>query len=187
MEIATFILIHCLVLILTVYNRRQAHALEYMARLEEDRAAREIKDRREHKASELHLDPIAWLQGMVNPLLDVPIVLAEKVARRIVSEAQALEFHSTDGRRLIVSTQPLSALRRYDRQVRRTSGKGATARLTGFAVTPLIGNTLRIWNAPRTMADAGDEFFDMEAEACGKSLGLDWGTPTRLWFYVLPA
>ena len=38
----------------------------------------------------------------------------------------------------------------------------------------------------RTMADAG-EFFDMEAEACGKALGLDWGTPTRLWFYVLPA
>ena len=37
MEIATFILILCLVLILTVYNRRQAHALEYMARLEEYR------------------------------------------------------------------------------------------------------------------------------------------------------
>ena len=70
--------------------------------------------------------------------------------------------------------------------VRRANGKGAAARLSEFATTPLLGNRWRVWKTPRTMADAG-EFFDMEAAAVGKALGLDWGAPTRLWFYVLPA
>ena len=185
MEIATFILILCLVLILTVYNRRQAHALEYMARLEEDRAAREIQDRRERKAGELHVEPLRWLEKMVNPLLDTPLALTD-TAKRIVPDVGAAELRSSDGRRLLVSTQTLPDLRRYDRQVRRANGKGAAARLSEFAATPLLGKRWRVWNTPRTMADAG-EFFDMEAEACGKALGLDWGAPTRLWFYVLPA
>ena len=37
-EIVTLVLVFALALILTVYNRRQAFALEHMARLEEDRA-----------------------------------------------------------------------------------------------------------------------------------------------------
>ena len=185
MEIATFVLILCLALILTVYNRRQARALEYMARLEEDRAAREIKDRRERKASELHVDPLSWLEKMVNPLLDSPLALTE-TAKRVVADAGTAELRASDGRRLLVSTQALPALRRYDRRARRTNGRGAEGRLTQFAATSLLGNRWRVWNASRTMADTG-EFFDMEAEACGKGLGLDWGAPTRLWFYVLPA
>jgi hypothetical protein len=185
MEIATFVLILCLVLILTIYNRRQAHALEYMARLEEDRAAREIRDRREHKAGQLLLEPLHWLEGLVNPLLDAPVNLTD-TGKRVVPEVGTVELRAGDGRRLLVSTQTLPALRRYDNQLRHTNGKGAAARLSEFATTPLLGKRWRIWNAPRTMADAG-EFFDMEAETCGKALGLDWGAPTRLWFYVLPA
>jgi len=185
MEIATFVLILCLSLILTVYNRRQARALENMARLEEDRAAREIKDRRERKAGELQVEPLRWLEGLVNPLLDAPLTLIEP-AKRVVAEVGTVELGTSDGRRLVVSTQALPELRRYDRRARRTSGKGAEGRLTRFAATSLLGNRWRVWNAPRTMADAG-EFFDLEAQACGKSLGLDWGAPTRLWFYVLPA
>jgi hypothetical protein len=185
MEIATFILILCLVLILTVYNRRQAHALEYMARLEEDRAAREIQDRRERKAGELHVEPLRWLEKMVNPLLDAPLALTD-TAKRIVPDVGVAELRSSDGRRLLVSTQTLPDLRRYDRRTHRTNNRGAASRLTQFAATSLLGNRWRVWNASRTMADTG-EFFDMEAEACGKTLGLDWGAPTRLWFYVLPA
>jgi hypothetical protein len=70
--------------------------------------------------------------------------------------------------------------------VRHTNGKGAAARLSEFAATPLLGRSWRIWNTSRTMIDTS-EFFDLEAQACGKSLGLNWGAPTRLWFYVLPA
>jgi hypothetical protein len=184
MEIATFVLVLCLSLVLTVYNRRQAHALESMARLEEDRAAREIKDRRERKAGELQVEPLHWLEGLVNPLLDSPLSLNEP-AKRVVAEVGTVELGTSDGRRLLVSTQALSELRRYDRRTRRTSGKGAEGRLTRFAATSLLGNRWRVWNASRTMADVG-EFFDLEAQACGKSLGLDWGAPTRLWFYVLP-
>jgi len=185
MEIATFVLILCLALILTIYNRRQAHALEYMARLEEDRAAREIRDRREHKAGQLLLEPLHWLENMVNPLLEAPLSLTD-TAKRVVPEVGTIELRSGDGRRLLVSTQALPDLRRYDRQVHRTNGKGAAARLSEFAATPLLGRSWRVWNAPRTMSDAG-EFFDLEAETVGRSLGLDCGTPTRLWFYVLPA
>ena len=184
MEIATFILVLCLSLILTVYNRRQARALESMARLEEDRAAREIKDRRERKAGELQVEPLRWLEGLVNPLLDSPLTLTEP-AKRVVAEVGTVELGASDGRRLLVSTQALPDLRRYDRQTRRTSGKGAEGRLTRFVATSLLGNRWKVWNVPRAMADAG-EFFDLEAQACGKALGLDWGAPTRLWFYVLP-
>jgi len=184
MEIATFVLVLCLALILTVYNRRQAHALESMARLEEDRAAREIKDRRERRAGELQVEPLRWLEKMVNPMLDSPLTLVEP-AKRVIAEIGTVELGASDGRRLLVSTRELSDLRRYDRRSRRTSGKGAENRLTRFAATSLLGNRWRIWNASRTMADAG-EFFDLEAQACGKALGLDWGAPTRLWFYVIP-
>jgi hypothetical protein len=183
MEIATFVLVLCLSLILTVYNRRQAQALESMARLEEDRAAREIKDRRERKAGELQVEPLRWLEGLVNPLLDAPLTLTEPV-KRVVVEIGTAELGASDGRRLLVSTQALPELRRYDRHARRTSGKGAEGRLTRFAATSLLGNRWRVWNVSRTMADAG-EFFDLEAQACGKNLGLDWGAPTRLWFYVI--
>lgn len=185
MEIATFILILCLALILTIYNRRQARALEYVARLEEDRAAREIKDRRERKASDLQVEPLRWLERMVNPLLDSPLALTD-TAKKVLAEVETAELRASDGRRLLVSTQALPALRRFDRRTRRVSGKGAAGRLTQFAATSLLGNRWRVWNASRTMVDTG-EFFDMEAEACGKGLGLDWGAPTRLWFYVLPA
>jgi hypothetical protein len=41
-------------------------------------------------------------------------------------------------------------------------------------------------NTLHEMADSGD-CFDLEAQACGKVLGLTWEAPTRLWFYVLPA
>jgi hypothetical protein len=184
MEIATFVLVLCLSLILTVYNRRQAHALESMAHLEEDRAAREIKDRRERKAGEFQIEPLRWLEKMVNPLLDSPLSLVEP-AKRVIAEVGTVELGTSDGHRLLVSTQGLSDLRRYDRRTRRSSGKGAESRLTRFAASSLLGNRWKVWNAPRTMADAG-EFFDLEAQVCGKALGLDWGAPTRLWFYVIP-
>ncbi len=128
MEIATFVLILCLALILTIYNRRQAHALETMARLEEDRAAREIRDRRESKAGELRVKPLHWLEGLVNPLLDAPLVLTDS-AKRVVPEVGTVELRAEDGRRLLVSTRTLPELRRYDRHIRRTSGKGAESRL----------------------------------------------------------
>ena len=76
---------------------------------------------------------------MVNPLLDAPLALTD-TAKRIVPDVGAAELRSGDGRRLLVSTQPLSDLRRYDRQVRRAIGKGAAARLSEFAATPLLGN-----------------------------------------------
>jgi len=185
MEFATFILILCLALILTIYNRRQARALEYVARLEEDRAAREIRDRRGRRASELRVDPLRWMEQMVNPLLDTPLSLVD-APRRVIAEVEAVELRASDGRRLVISTQPPSALRRYDRRSRRASGRGARSRLTHYATVTLLGGHWRIWNASRTMAEAG-EFFDLEASACGKNLGLNWGTPARLWFYVLPA
>jgi hypothetical protein len=185
MEIATFILILCLALILTVYNHRQARALETMALLEEDQAAREIQDRRERKASELHIEPLRWLEGMVNPLLDSPLTLTD-TAKRVVAEVETVELHASDGRRLLVSTRALPDLRRYDRRARQANGRGASARLTQFAATSLLGRGWRVWNAPRAMADSG-EFFNLEAEAVGRSMGLDWGAPTRLWFYVFPA
>lgn len=181
MEVATFVLVLCLAAVLTVYNRRQAQALEYMARLEEDRTAREIRERREKARQALQIQPLRWLEGMIEPLLTQPLSLTS--LKRCVPEVGAAEIEASDGRRLVVSTQPLTVLRRYDRRVQRSRGKGVSARLADFASQPLLKGR-RVWSVSRSMAEAG-EFFDLEAEACGKALGLDWGAPTRLYFYVL--
>ena len=142
MEIATFVLILCLVLILTIYNRRQAHALEYMARLEEDRAAREIRDRREHKAGQLLLEPLHWLEGLVNPLLDAPVNLTD-TGKRVVPEVGTVELRAG------MAAGCWSRPRRFPRCAATTAscahnGKGAAARLSEFAATPLLGNRWRI-------------------------------------------
>jgi hypothetical protein len=47
--VATLILVPALALILTIFNRRHARVLEHMARLEEDKEAREIQNWRELK------------------------------------------------------------------------------------------------------------------------------------------
>ncbi len=186
LEVATLILVFCLALILTIYNRRQARALEHMARLEEDRSSREIQDRRELKAAQIQIEPLKWLEAMVNPLLDAPLTLAGS-PMRVVQEIDTVEFKADDGRKLLVSTRGLAELRHYDRANRKLlSSIGAAERLKRFAASPLFQNHWRIWNASRTLADSG-ECFDLEAQVCGRGLGLDWGAPTRLWFYLLPA
>jgi hypothetical protein len=186
MEYAVLVLVLTLTLVLTIYNRRQARALETMARLEEDRTAREIRDRREKKAQELRIDPPAWLEKQINALVDAPLVLKlTEGSTRVYADVQAYEMRAEDGRRLVVSTQPLAILRRYDRRSHKARGKGAAARLSEFADTHILGGKLRVWSASRTMADANAETFDIEAEALGKAVGIEWGAPTRLWFYVL--
>ncbi len=185
MEYAVFALVLFLVLILTFYNRRQARALEYMARLEEDRTAREMQTRRERKAKELDIRPLEWLEGMVNSELEQPIKL-NSTTPKIHLGVEAMELVAEDGRKLVVSTLPPASIRHYDRLQRRLKGKGAAARLTGYANVAIFGNRLRVWKTIRTMADMG-EFFDIEASEVGRSLGLPWGAPTRLWFYVLSA
>ncbi len=184
LEVLILVLVIALALILTFYNRRQAHALEHMASLEEDRAAREIQDRRELKAAQMNVEPLKWLEAMVNPLLESPVILTG-AATRLVPEVAAADLRASDGRRLIVSTHSLADLRRYDRSIKQ-SGKGAAGRLSQYATAALLKNRWWVWNAARTMADSG-ECFDLEAQSCGAKLGLNWGAPTRLWFYVLPA
>src|SRR5512140_46906 len=97
LEIVTLVLVLTLALILSIYNRRQARALEYMARLEEDRAAREIKDRRELKAAALNVEPLKWLERMVNPWLNAPLTLTG-TASRVMPEIETAEIRSQDGR-----------------------------------------------------------------------------------------
>ncbi len=106
-EMVTLVLVFALALILTVYNRRQAFALEHVARLEEDRAAREIKDRRELASAQMNVQPVKWLECMVNPLLDMPLTLND-AGGRVVPEIETAELRAGDGRRLLVSTRPLA-------------------------------------------------------------------------------
>jgi hypothetical protein len=84
---------------------------------------------------------------------------------------------------------PKSDLLRFDRRLRAGGGKSAAARVENFAANPLLGK-LR-WGRgvtviERTMARADtSEFFDLEAAKVADRLGLNWGQPTRLWFYVV--
>ncbi len=185
-EFAVLLLVFMLALILTVYNHRQAAALRGIEALVADFVAMQIRDRRAKVAHDLQqIDPLAWLSKQASAGLDEPILLIETL--RVIKDVQAAEFHAEDGRHLVVSTLPKADLLRFDRRLRAGGGKSAVARVENFAANPLLGKSR--WGLTvieRAMASADvSEFFDLEAAEVADRLGLNWGQPTRLWFYVV--
>jgi len=107
---------------------------------------------------------------------------------RVVREAYAAELRTESGRnRLVVSSLPRADLLRYDRRLRARGGKSAAQRVESFAANPLLGKSR--WGVTlieRSMAAPDvSEFFDLEAGYVAERLGLAWGQPTRLWFYLV--
>lgn len=174
------LLICTLTVILTIYNRRQADALRGMERLVEDFVAMQFRDRRQKAVGQLqNLDPLEWFSRQVSQGLEKPLEIAD--TPRVVREINAAEFLARDGRKVAVSSRPPAELKRYDARQRSTRGRGAAGRVDAFASRPLLGKKYLV--VERAL-DQNNEFFDVEAGAVGERLGLDWGNPIRLWFYV---
>ena len=182
-EFSVFILILLLTVVLTVYNHRQAAALYGIRNLVQDFIAMQIRDRRQAHTGDLaRMDPLEWLSRQVSAGLDTPLTISETA--RVVREIQAAEFHTTDGKRVIVSSLSKPEIVRFDKRLRyRGRGKSAAARVEAFASRPLLGNRRGMIIVERVMSEL-DEFFDLEAAAVGERLGLPWNNPARLWFYV---
>lgn len=183
-DFTVFLLVLFLTIILTVYNHRQAAALNRVALLVQDFVAMQIRDRRRAHQQSLaeHIDPLTWLSHQVSAGLEKPLVISDVM--RVVHEINAVELRADGGRRVIVSTASLPEIRRYDKRLLASrNGKSAAGRMEAFAARPLLGRAKAV-EVERVM-DQQNEFFDLEAGAVGERLGVAWGNPLRLWFYVV--
>ena len=181
MEALTLVLVILLTAILTVYNRRQAKALDGVYATIADFAAMQMRDRRESR--QIDVTPLRWLEGLVNPHTENALTLLGEGGRSHTN-AQALEINAEDGRRLVVSTLDKKQLLNLTRQQAK-GGSGAAGRVADMAARPLLGKSRYGMKVIEVSMVNVSEWFDLEAEAVAKSLGLDWGQPRRLWFYVL--
>jgi hypothetical protein len=184
LEFSVFVLVLLLTVVLAVYNQRQAAALNGVRSLVQDFVAMQIRDRRNAHADDLssRIDPLEWLARQASAGLEAPLTITETA--RVVPEIQAAEFHTADGKRVVVSTRSQAEILRFDSRLRYNGqGKSASARVEAFAARPLLGNRRGLIVIERVMSEL-DEFFDLEAAAVGERLGLPWHNPARLWFYV---
>lgn len=180
-EVSIFLMVLFLTISMTIYNHRQAAALNRVARLVQDFVAMQIRDRRRAHQQNLaeRIDPFEWLSRQASEGLDRPLQVLD--VARVVRDISAVELRADGGRRLIVSPTALAEIRRYDRRLARRNGS-AGGRVEAFAARPLLGRA-KVIEVERVM-DQQNEFFDLEAGAVGERLGIAWGNPLRLWFYV---
>lgn len=184
-EIAILMMVSLLSLILTIYNRRQASALNGMARLVEDFVAMHLRDRRALISRQLQFDPLDWISKQINNTLKEPLSITE--VSRVLEDAQALEIRTGDNRRLVISPFTKRELLSFDHRLRAKNGSSASDRVKNFAAKPLLSKNRWGFGVKviKCSISTASEFFDLEAEYVGKQLGLDWGQPSRLWFYVV--
>ena len=182
-EISVLVLVFLLAAILTIYNHRQAAALRGIERLVQDFVALQIGDRRNQHVEGLaeRINPFEWLSSQVSAELDAPLTITE--VARTVPEAGAVELRASNNKRIVVSTFSKSEIMRYDHRMR-ASGKGKSAkdRVASFAAHPLLDKSR--WIVIERVMSQTNEFFDLEAEAVAKRIGVQWDKPSRLWFYV---
>ena len=172
-DVSVFFLVIALAFILSLYNRRQAVAIEEIRQLGEDMVAMQIRDRRAKREGYVtDLDPLTWLVGQVQVVAERRI---EPVSVRALLAVKAAEITLKDGGRVLVSPMSKAEILRYDQQQKK--GKG---RLDTFAAKPVLVG--RYTAVARTLLD--NEFLDIEAASVAQHLGLDWRNPSRLWVYV---
>ena len=160
-------------LIMLLANYRQARAFRELRAVFEDWYQAFMRDRKERKRDELQItDPIEWFSSHAELKL---IQL-----HRIIENPPALEFITAESMRLVVSKLGLDDLKKKMRKIRLGSKK--SSRL----VEPLLGNKLsKIKTHMKGFENAG-EWFDVEAEAALRALGVDWGCIEQLYFYLIP-
>jgi len=171
--IATLAAVLMLGAILTLYNSRQASALREMEQVLSDWYLIQVAERREKERRAVKVDdPLAWLGGQVG--------LTLTGIERQQAQAQAVSFLTANATRLVVSPLAPSRLKAVLKPLEAGNGKVADL------VDPLLGrNPRRVQVEERSILNAG-QWFDVEAGQVGQALGLNWGEPKRLYFYLVP-
>ena len=173
-DVSVFLLVTALTLILAIYNRRQALAIEGIKQYAEDLVSMQIRDRRARREiTAIELDPQAWLETQAQAVAEKPVEVASV---RSLAAVQAAELTLKDGGRVLVTPLSESELKHYDRQQK----SGGKSRLNAFAAKPVLVGRYSL--AARTLLDS--EFLDIEAASVAQRLGLNWKNPSRLWVYV---
>ena len=179
-DIFTLFAVILLALILAFYNRRQADALRGVERMVKDFLAIQIRDRREKHKADLNINATEWLGKLIKARVEQEFELQD--ISRIVPEVFAAEIRTSSGKKIIISTKAKAVLLQHDKNLRARGKKNsAIERISSIASAPLLGRkftTLEI-----NMIDES-EWFDLEAEQVGQTLGVNWGQPVRLWIYI---
>ena len=168
MEIVAWLMLGAVLamsVMLTLHNYRQARALSRMETVLMDWYALQVRRDRKEVAQTLSYSPkdaTRWL-GQVIGQEDVEV-------RQTYSDYHAVEV-IRDGTAWVVTALPPDAFKRR----LKTASKG---------------NRLDVSVAPavkKLLFDVGfspdSQYFDLEAAAGGKALGLEWGEPVRLWVW----
>jgi HAMP domain-containing protein len=186
-EYVAILLIAVLAIILSYHNKRMASAIRNIEDVVQDYYAMEIRARRAQQTRDIDstFNAFEWIGAQVSAGLDYPLQVSEIL--RLVPEVSAIDLRTVDNRRLVVSTLPLADLLRFDKRLRANGGKSVTNRLEAFASHPLLNQSR--WGRgveviERALTEAA-EFFDLEAQAAGTRLGINWRQPSKLWFYVV--
>ncbi len=186
-EYIAVLLIVVLAVILSLQNMRMASAIRGIENVVQGYYTMQIRTRRTQQTKELgaSFDAFEWISAQTSAGLEQRLQVTE--VSRLVPEVNAVDLRTADNRRLVVSTLPVSDLLRFDKRLRANGGKSAAGRLESFASRPLLNQSK--WGrgvqvVERTLSENA-EFFDLEAQAVGTRLGVNWGQPTKLWFYVV--
>lgn len=168
--IATLLAVLLLGAILTLYNSRQAAALQEMENVLGDWYLMQAAERRDKRRQEIQIaDPLAWVAEQTGvTVTGVERVLADPPAVELLTDHPSY--------RMVVSPLSPRQLRAALKPLEVKNGR--TAKL----VDPLLGR--KIEAVDRSIANSG-EWFDIEAGQAGKALGVSWGEPKRLWFYAV--
>lgn len=186
-EYVAVFLIAVLAILLTLQNRRMASSLRGVERVVQNYYAMQVRDRRSEQARVIdeEFNAFAWVSEQASAGLDRPIEATEVI--RLAPDMKAVDLRTSDNRRLVVSTLPKSDILHFDKHLRANGGKSAQNRLETFASRPLLGQSRwgnGVQTVERVLSDTS-EFFDLEAQAAGTRLGVNWNNPTRLYFYVV--
>ena len=186
-EYVAILLIAVLAILLTLQNRRMASSLRGVERVVQDFYAIQVRVRRKEQARMIgeEFNPLAWISDQASAGLSRSIEVTEIL--RLVPEMNAVDLRTADNRRLVVSTNSKPDILSFDKRLRARGGKSASQRLESFASHPLLNQS--VWGhgvevVERVLSDTA-EFFDLEAQAAGSRMGIQWNNPTRLYFYVV--
>lgn len=170
-----FAAILLLAAILSLYNLRQARALEQARAALEDWVMLQLRRHREAKAKEMLVaDPLAWVTAQLQAEMAVPpqVITLERVDNAV--RGAVLRTH--DGRQVMVTPLDAASLRRAQQPGR--------DRLSQALATPFMSGRRGLLSVERSLLNAGD-YFDLEAAQAGQHFNLDWSDIRRLWFHVL--
>ncbi len=174
--ILLFVVVVALAAMLTVYSHRQAREIRSLRELVGRAVVMQERARRESKAAEIQFDTPGALAWLGNTLLGEPVL----EVRQVYSDLRAVEVSTASGRALVTATPPDVVRRTFKAQEKKAKASGKAGRLAEFSRSPYAGR-VKVLDAGQ---GEGLEYFDLEAAAVGRALGVDWGAPSRLWAMV---